>query len=167
MERDQGARVRSLSVESLVGAAAGSAGTVPMTLFMLAAHRLLPGWQKYALPPEKITQETAERVDIRMDKPQLLGATLVAHLGYGASMGSLYSLFAERLALPAALKGSLFGIVVWGASYLGWLPAANFSVAAPDEPARRNVMMIMAHIVWGAVTGVTVEQIEHRLQLQK
>lgn len=165
MEQNRGTGVRLFGLESLVGAAAGTVGTVPMTLFMFAAHRLLPGWQKYALPPEKITQETAERADIHMNKPQLLGASLTAHLGYGASMGSLYNTFARRVALPAVIKGGLFGIVVWGASYLGWLPAANFSVAAPEEPVKRNVLMIGAHIIWGITTAVSVEQIERILPL--
>jgi uncharacterized membrane protein YagU involved in acid resistance len=136
-----------------------------MTLFMLGAHRLLPGWQKYALPPEKITQEAAERADIELDKPQLLGASLVAHLGYGASMGSLYNTFARKVEVSAVVKGAVFGIVVWGASYLGWLPAASFSEAASEEPMKRNLLMIGAHIIWGMTTAVVVDQVERRLSL--
>ena len=165
MEQNRKAGIRLLGLESLVGAGAGSVGTVPMTLFMLGAHRLLPGWQKYALPPEKITQEAAERADIELNKPQLLGASLVAHLGYGASMGSLYNTFAKRVKLPAIVKGAVFGIVVWGASYLGWLPSASFSEAASDEPMKRNLLMIGAHIIWGMTTAVVTDQIERRLPL--
>ena len=165
MEQIRGAAGRFFGLESLVGAAAGSFGTVPMTLFMFGAHRLLPGWQKYALPPEKITEETAKRADIQMNKPQLLGTSMVAHLGYGASMGSLYNVFAKRVELPPVVKGGVFGVVVWAASYLGWLPAANFSIAAPEEPVKRNALMIAAHIIWGVTTALTVDQIEHRLPL--
>ncbi len=165
MDQNRRAGIRLFGLESLVGAGAGSVGTVPMTLFMLGAHRLLPGWQKYALPPEKITEEAAERADIDLDKPQLLGASLVAHLGYGASMGSLYNTFAKKVELPAVVKGGVFGVVVWGASYLGWLPIASFSVAAPEEPMKRNALMIGAHIIWGVTTAVVVDQIERRLPL--
>jgi putative membrane protein len=141
----------------LRGAIAGAIGTVPMTLFMLAMHRLLPNWQRYALPPEEITHEAAERAHVRehMTKEQVLGATLVSHLGYGASMGSLYSAFTEQFSVSTPIKGAVFGLVVWAGSYLGWLPAANFPVAAPEEPIRRNTMMIIAHLIWGATTAIT------------
>lgn len=165
MKQNRGAGIRLLGLESLLGAGAGSVGTIPMTLFMFAAHQLLPGWQKYALPPEKITEEAAERADIELDKPQLLGASLVAHLGYGASMGSLYNMFARKVEVPAVVKGGVFGVVVWAASYLGWLPAANFSEAASEEPMKRNMLMIGAHIIWGMTTAVVIDQVERRLHL--
>src|SRR5581483_3021185 len=59
----------------LRGAIGGTIGTVPMTLFMLAMHRLLPRWQRYALPPEEITHEAAEKAHVRehMTKEQVLG----------------------------------------------------------------------------------------------
>ncbi len=165
MDQNRAAGIRLFGLESLAGAGAGSIGTVPMTLFMLGAHRLLPGWQKYALPPEKLTEEVAERANIELDKPQLLGASLVAHLGYGASMGSLYNMFARRVETPAVVKGAVFGVAVWAASYLGWLPAANFSEAASEEPMKRNMLMIGAHIIWGVTTAVMIDQIERRLPL--
>jgi hypothetical protein len=165
MEQNLRSGARFFGMESMVGAAAGSVGTVPMTLFMFAAHQWLPGWQQYALPPEKITQEAAERADVKLNKPQLLGASLTAHLGYGASMGSLYNMFARSVALPTVVKGGMFGVLVWGASYLGWLPAASFSVAAPEEPLKRNIFMIGAHIIWGVTTAVVIDQVERHLPL--
>jgi putative membrane protein len=126
-----------------------------MTLFMLIMHRLLPRWQRYALPPEEITREATERMRVRqhMTGPQELVAALVSHFGYGAGMGLLYSLFVESWSLAVVGKGLLFGLLIWGGSYLGWLPAANFSVAAPEEPLRRNALMIVAHLIWGATTA--------------
>ena len=75
-------------------------------------------------------------------------------------MGSMYSTFTRKIQLPAALKGALFGLVVWGVSYLGWMPAAKFPTAASEEPARRNLLMIVAHLIWGAVTGMVVDLLE-------
>jgi hypothetical protein len=76
----------------LQGALAGFFATGPMTLFMLVTQRFLPRGQRYALPPEIITQELAHRTHVRwhMNKKQILGATLVSHFGYGAAMGALY-----------------------------------------------------------------------------
>lgn len=143
----------------LRGAIAGTAGTVPMTLFMLAMHRLLPRWQRYALPPEEITHEAAEKAHVRehMTKEQVLVATLLSHFGYGASMGSLYSTLIERLPVSTLIKGAVFGLLVWAGSYLGWLPATDFSAAAPEEPVRRNTLMIVAHLIWGTATAFADE----------
>ena len=138
------------------GAIAGFIGTVPMTVLMLTTQRFLPHGQRYALPPEIITKELARRAQVRhhMNKQAVLAATLVSHLGYGATMGLLYTPFARKLPLPAALKGILFGLVVWVGSYLGLLPLLGMWESAYVEPSRRNLMMIAAHVVWGASTGV-------------
>lgn len=140
----------------LLGATAGLLGTIPMTIFMLAMHRLLPKWQQYALPPQEITDELADRADLkkRMDNEERLGAAIVSHFGYGAAMGVIYGLISKRIPLPYLLKGTLFGLVVWVASYLGLLPALRISQSADEEPVRRNLLMIAAHIVWGSTTGI-------------
>ena len=151
---------------ALRGTVAGTIATLPMTLFMLAMHQLLPRWQRYALPPEEITREATERMQVRqhMTRPQELGATLVSHFGYGASMGLFYSLFVEPWSLATAFKGMLFGLLIWAGSYLGWLPAANFSVAAPKEPLRRNALMIVAHLIWGTTTAFASNALKKKLQ---
>ena len=145
------------------GALAGLIATIPMTLFMLLMHRLLPRWQKYALPPERITHELSERAgtDKFLDKPRLLGATLVSHFGYGAFMGTLYGMLRKRVKLPAAVKGSIFGVIIWAGSYLGWLPAMDMAAAGTEEPLRRNALMIGAHVIWGATTGIITDVLEH------
>lgn len=141
------------------GTVAGFIATVPMTIFMLLMHSLLPRWQKSALPPEEITEEMAERaqIDLKQDKVKLLSLSLVAHFSYGASMGSLYALLTRKISLPAVLKGTLFGLVIWTASYLGWLPLGRFSSAAPEETLQRNLLMIVAHVIWGSVTGIMTD----------
>jgi len=149
------------------GALAGLIATIPMTLFMLLMHRLLPKWQKYALPPERITHELSERTGAHkyLDKPRLLGATLVSHFGYGAFMGTLYGTLSKRitLPLPAAVKGGIFGVIIWAGSYLGWLPAMNMAAAGTEEPLRRNGLMIGAHVVWGVTTGIITNVVERNL----
>lgn len=127
-----------------------------MTLFMLTMHRLLPKWQQYALPPERITDEMADRADVKkyMGKPLRVGVALVSHFGYGTAMGVIYSITVRLLPLPAVAKGILWGLVVWGGSYLGLLPALDFSASADKEPPKRIWLMIVAHILWGASVGV-------------
>jgi putative membrane protein len=143
------------------GAVAGTVATIPMTAFMLLMQQALPRWQHYDLPPEKLTDELADRAGAKkhMNKPQKVALALVAHFAYGAAMGTLYSLLMQRgniKTYPFLLKGNIFGLAVWGASYLGLLPAMQMSTTAPKETPHRNLLMIGAHIVWGTVLAVTV-----------
>ena len=151
---------RNTLLMSLVkGAIAGTIATVPMTAFMLFMMRALPRWQHYDLPPEKLTDELAKRAGVKqhMSKPQKVAVALVAHFGYGAAMGALYTLLMERGNIkmyPFLLKGNIFGLVVWGSNYLGLLPALNMPSSAPEETPGRNLLMIGAHLVWGSVLGL-------------
>lgn len=168
MEREQivhNAVVKHYGLPLLEGACAGLIATVPMTIFMLAAQRLLPQWQQYALPPEKLTDKLAKRVGLRkhMDKPQLLLASFVSHLGFGAVAGAMYGPLTRIVPLPSVLKGIVFGVVVWLANYLGWLPVVGMAEAATKQPMHRNALMIAAHGVWGAVMGVVTSGIHQRV----
>lgn len=149
------------------GALGGLLATGPMTVVMLAMHRLLPPGEQYPLPPRLITEAVAahteavaahtEAVAARSgDEPAAhsesskRAATWLAHFGFGASAGSLYPFTTGRLRLPPALRGVLFGLLVWAGSYLGWLPALDILPPATRTPLRRNALMIAAHLVWGA-----------------
>lgn len=160
--RNQGVQPGS---EVFAGALAGFIATFPMTIFMLTTQRFLPKGQRYDLPPELIIKDLAHKAHVRwrLNKSQILGATLVSHFGYGATMGTLYTPL-RKLPFPTLVQGILFGLIVWAASYLGLLPLLGISASGHKEPLRRNLMMIAAHIVWGATLGVTDNMIMLRKQ---
>jgi putative membrane protein len=60
----------------------------------------------------------------------------------------------ERSAVEAAATGTAFGLLVWTASYLGLLPSAGILSPATAHPARRNALMIVAHVIWGVTLGL-------------
>lgn len=139
----------------LKGALAGFVATLPMTIFMLATQRFLPKRQQYELPPEMITKDLAHKAHIRhrINKQLILGATTASHFGYGAAMGAAYGPLQKLVPLPMTAQGVLYGLLVWAASYLGLLPLLGISASGHKEPVRRNLMMIAAHIIWGASLG--------------
>ena len=141
------------------GAIAGFVATIPMTIFMLSTQRLLPKGQRYDLPPELITKNLADKANVKqkMSKTQILAATTVSHFGYGTTMGVLYSLLGRWLPFTSGLKGIVFGLVIWAVSYQALLPLLGISESSHSETTRRNLMMIGAHIIWGAGTGVATE----------
>lgn len=135
-------------MDILRSATAGLAATVPMTAAMVLLHRRLPSQQQYALPPGLIVGQLAPALSGK----QKGDATLAAHLAYGAAAGAVYA------AMPKsgrrALDGAAFGLLVWAGSYLGWLPVAGLMPPATSVPARRNALMLAAHLVWGVTLGL-------------
>jgi uncharacterized membrane protein YagU involved in acid resistance len=132
-----------------------------MSVFMLIGWRLLPRREKYPLAPRLITEEITERAGLedRMSENELAGLTIFSHFGYGALFGALYALVEKRSSMPSGLRGALAGLAIWIGSYLGWLPAMGILRPATRHPWRRNLLMIIAHLVW----GVTLGEATHRL----
>jgi putative membrane protein len=149
----------------LNGAVAGFVATAPMSVSMLTGWMLLPKKEKYPLPPRLITEEITEKLGLedRMSENEMVGLTIFSHFGYGALFGSLYALFDEKMPLHSSLKGGLAGLALWAGSYLGWLPALGILRSAAQHPWRRNLLMIIAHLVW----GVTLGEVTRKLNAQE
>jgi uncharacterized membrane protein YagU involved in acid resistance len=145
----------------VAGTLAGFSATAPMTAAMIAMHKALPPRERYPLPPRKVTMNAARKAGAephRFDEPERKAATLAAHFGYGAAMGGIFALLAPRTPGPAVPKGILWGLIVWAASYLGLLPATGLHESATDHPRGRNVLMVVAHVVWGASLGLLLSR---------
>lgn len=155
-------------MESHVAASvAGAAATVPMTAVMIALHQILPGEPSSPLPPRVITENAAdaaagEHVMGDLYESQRTAATLSAHFGMGAAAGTAYVPFAGKSGLPPAAEGALYGLAVWGGSYLGVMPATGLYQSATNDPPARNALMIAAHLVWGASLGVIYHALRKR-----
>jgi hypothetical protein len=144
------------------GAIAGALATIPMTLFMRAAHRALPQNQKSPLPPEQITAKAARSVGLtaRPHAPGWEWKTYVGHFSYGAAVGAVYSLFLQKSPSKTSetvSRGCIFGLAIWAVSYLGWLPACGVLQPATRDTTPRNGLMIVAHLIWGCATALLVE----------
>lgn len=144
----------------LAGGIAGFAATVPMTLFMIAAYRRLPREEQYPLPPAEGMMEAAEKVGLNKHldtKAERQAAVFTAHFSYGTAVGAIYGVLGPQVPLPAPVKGSLYGLAVWSISYLGLMPALGLLKPATEHPARRNALMIAAHLVWGTATAMAAD----------
>lgn len=82
------------------------------------------------------------RLEGSQDGPAILKAdeddssywTMIAHFAYGGATGALFALQSHW----APLAGVGYGIGVWVASYLGWIPVARILVPATRHPMRRK-----------------------------
>ena len=138
----------------LLGGIAGVIGTYAMTLAKLLLFAGLPRRERYPLPPREITQEVAERLAGQPlhDEQSLMTGTIAAHFGFGAVCGMLFTALNLHRRRPV-LNGAGFGLLVWVASYLGWVPASGILTDASRHPLGRNLLMIAVHAVWGASAG--------------
>jgi uncharacterized membrane protein YagU involved in acid resistance len=148
----------SLETRLLLGALAGMVGTAAMTAAMRALHRRLPPQQRYPLPPREIIQKVLpEPAERGLTEEHRQSLTMAGHFGYGAATAALY---AAAGAPASAGLGALYGVLVWGGSYLGWIPGMRILEPATRHPAQRNGLMIACHLVWGTTMATTLRELQ-------
>ena len=145
------------------GFIAGGLATLPMTLAMTTLHKAFHRTKKHPLPPEKVSMEVLEATSIKEKRDGKPRHRLfwLSHLLYGACAGALYVPFAQRGSLAPVIQGGIYGIVIWALSYLGILPSLKLYPSPIRQSAQTQVEMVTAHIVWGTILGVLVDQFLH------
>jgi hypothetical protein len=143
------------------GAVAGTGATVAMSALMLAAGKLgFHGEQ----PPEAIVEAALDAADVEVAERTEHALASVAHLGFGASAGSVYAVLRRLTGVPGpeALHGVGWGLAVYGASYAGWIPALRILPPPHRDRDDRQTEMVLAHLVYGAALGGLVRWLEGR-----
>jgi hypothetical protein len=135
----------ALGTRLLYGGIAGVAATLAMTSVMSRLHRRLPEAERYPLPPREITERVLGGTD-----EQIRDRAMTAHFLYGGACGAALA-FVRPTAGPA--EGALAGMAIWAGSYFGWVPGLGILRPASAHPARRNALMIAAHLVWGTAAA--------------
>ena len=156
LEKRQCAKRPRLASRLIIGGIAGFVGTMAMTAAMRRAHRLLPGKERYPLTPREIVDSASEQLEMPLAEEATRDATTLAHFAYGAAMGALIAAMNPD---PKKRGGALAGGVIWLASYMGWIPAVGALEPATRHPARRNSLMIGAHLVWGSATAAAIREL--------
>lgn len=149
----------------LLNGVAGLAATAVMTVAMVGMKKALPRRYRYPLPPRLITWRALQRVGLlkHLKLKHEPKAVTASHFGYGAAAGALYAPVA-KLDLNPLVVGTLYGLAVWGGSYIGLLPALRILPPANWTPLHRNALMIAAHVVWGTSLATLSQKVgEERL----
>jgi hypothetical protein len=150
LEDGMGCRMEGRRVP--VGAAAGAAATVVMTGWMLTGQAISRHGE---LAPKRLVRRTAQLggLPARRLSRATLATTAIAHLGFGAACGALYTLVVRRSSVP---RGIALGSAVWVTSYAGWIPALRLLPPPHRDKAGRAWTTMTAHIVYGAALGAAV-----------
>ncbi len=151
---------------AVIGLIGGVVATGPMTVAMILWHKRLPASERYPLPPREITMKLARSAGVahEMSSEARSAATLIAHFGYGGAAGAIYGAVSDKIPAPTVVKGIAAGLVLWIGSYLGLLPGTGILKAATDHPARRNLLMIGSHLVWGTAMAAVTELLKEEAQ---
>ena len=117
-------------------------------------------------PPVRVVDRAADAaettaVDGGIEQGEREGLAVGGHLLYGAAAGALYGLVQEELELPAVAAGVAYGLVLWAAGYLGWLPAAGVLPQPWRQHPGDALTPVAAHLVYGLALGA-VERLVRR-----
>lgn len=143
---------------AVIGALAGLAATLAMSLIMLAAGRLgLMGKQ----PPEAITERLLGWTSrLPWHEAETNAAASAAHLVFGATAGAGFALARQIVpGLDRPGTGVLYALGIWATAYLGWVPALRILPRADRDRPGRPAAMIAAHVVYGAALGILTRRI--------
>jgi uncharacterized membrane protein YagU involved in acid resistance len=140
----------------IIGGIAGFVGTMAMTAAMRRLHRRLPEEERYPLTPREIVDSGSRQIGLPLAGEVAKDVTTAAHFAYGAACGALIAAMNPD---PKKRTGAAAGVAVWLASYMGWIPAVGTLEPATKHPARRNLLMIGVHLVWGAATAAAMREL--------
>lgn len=107
-------------------------------------------------PPKKLTRKMLHLAGHRPSRLALYAATTAAHLAYGAGAGALYAMSRRR----GPRAGVAFGVAVWAASYLGWIPKVGLMPPPSRDRIGRPTSMVLAHVVFGGALDRTLRALE-------
>ena len=145
-----------------VGALGGTAGAALMLPLFEGAKRI--GLLREA-PPVRVVERAAEAARASgqaepLSKREQLGTAWSSHLLYGAAASACYGLVQKELDLPALVAGPTYGLLLWAAGYLGWIPAAGVLPQPWRQRTGDALTPVAAHLVYGLTLGL----IERRLR---
>lgn len=140
----------------LIGAIAGIAGTLAMTVAMNKLHRRLPRRERYPLPPREIVDSASGQAGDPLPDEAAIDTATAGHFAFGAACGSLLGAANVRV---GPLAGAMAGVGMWVVSHLGWVPGIGILKPATLHPKRRNAAMIGVHLVWGAATALAMREL--------
>lgn len=142
------------------GAAGGVVATAAMSAFTAVAD-LAGAMNRH--PPKIIVRWGLPLGGTPLPERDVDGLAVAAHVGYGASAGSVFGVLRPRSRRRALVaEGMGYGLVLWAAGYEGWLPALDILPPAHRDRRGRALTMFAGHIVYGATLGWVYGAVQRR-----
>ena len=136
------------------GASAGLLATIALYGLRTASQKWLPG----SVPPiredpgkfmmERVEMHLPREVRERIPDAVESAASKGLAMGYGVTAGAVYGAFRPAGRDPVA-DGTVLGLMVWAAGYLGWLPALGLTPPVTRQKAGEVIGPVVRHALWG------------------
>lgn len=136
----------------LRGAMRGAVGAMAMSGMRQASVGL--GLVKRT-PPEAMLREGVPALLEMVPPKRRMAAIELAHWGYGAAAGAVFSVLPRRLR-HSRLTGPVYGLLVWGAFELVAAPVLGLEHARRSRPEDRWALLV-DHVFFGFVVGAPPE----------
>lgn len=110
-------------------------------------------------PPNRVidravaTANATTGIDGQVEAEERTVASTATHILYGAAAGAIYGVLQDELSLPAAPGGMAFGIALWTAGYVGWMPALSVLPRPWQQRTSDALVPFAAHLVYGVALG--------------
>lgn len=149
--RRRQSRMRGL----LAGMAGGLAASFAMNQFQAGLAKVKPRTERSAPQPseEPATVKTAEsllRHNLKPEEKQPAGN--LVHYAFGAAVGGVYGLVAEKTSVARFGFGTLFGSVLWLVADEIAVPALGLAKGPRNYPLSAHGSALASHLVYGAAT---------------
>ena len=145
-----------LSRSVIGGVAGGVVGAAAMLPLFEGARRL--GLIRESPPARVIdraaaTAGQATEIGGPVDQDERTVTSIGSHMLYGAAAGAIYGLVQDELKLPADPGGMAYGIALWTAGYIGWLPALGVLHRPWQQRTGDALVPFAAHLAFGLALG--------------
>lgn len=143
----------------------GLLATSAMTIYMFKNQQKLKESQKSPLPPSSLISQSSRRIGVEqmLSQSQRENSSLLSHFGYGIFCAGIYTYLQQKSKQDSeandVVKGASYGLGVWALSYLLLTPSLKMRANAYNMPASRNLMMVMAHLIWGTTLAYTEREL--------
>jgi uncharacterized membrane protein YagU involved in acid resistance len=90
-------------------------------------------------------------IDRQLSGRELAIAATLIHFSFGAMMGSLFGMYAERRSRTRLSSGAAFGATVWLAADEIAMPLVGLSHSTLRRPMEMHLQSFAAHLVYGVI----------------
>jgi hypothetical protein len=146
--------IPSKTVTVAEGAVTGVCATLVMSLVLAAGQR----WTSFATQPQTLIVRTVLAGGRARRLPAEGALAALAHLGYGGSCGALFALLTRRRPMTNPLLGVGYALVLWSASYGGWVPAVGAMPPPHRDQPGRQLALVAGHVVYGGVLAAALRR---------
>lgn len=149
------------------GAAAGLAGTLALQVMHMVSAKALPATMpSFREDPGEFMVRKAEEalppsVTSRIPPLAEAAAAKTVAAGYGITAGAVYGLL-RPAGGDILVEGSVLGLGVWAAGYLGWLPALGLLPPVAEQEPPEAIGPPVRHILFGVATVAAYRRL-HRI----